>query len=76
MQAKPLPLRAIARAAQPAVSSGEIWLNGQPLHTMKAFEAARVGVQLVCEDRRIIPGVTVEENLILAQIAQATGLDS
>ncbi|MDE0956915.1 MAG: ABC transporter ATP-binding protein [Pseudomonadales bacterium] len=66
-------LRAIARAAQPAVSSGEIWLNGQPLHNMKAFEAARVGVQLVCEDRRIIPGVTVEENLILAQIAQPLG---
>jgi branched-chain amino acid transport system ATP-binding protein len=27
----------------------------------------------VCEDRRIIPGVTVEENLILAQIAQPLG---
>ena len=40
---------------------------------MKAFEAARTGVQLVCEDCRIIPGVAVEENLILAQIAQPLG---
>jgi len=66
-------LRSIARASEPALSSGEIWLNGLPLHEMKAYEAARVGVQLVCEDRRIIPGVTVEENLILAQIAQPLG---
>ena len=66
-------LRSIARAAEPAVSSGEIWLNNQPLHEMKAHEAARAGVQLVCEDRRIIPGVTVEENIILAQIAKPLG---
>mgnify|MGYP006075566883 FL=1 len=66
-------LRTIARANEPGLSSGEIWLNGQPLHEMKAFEAARSGVQLVCEDRRIIPGVTVEENLILAQIAEPIG---
>ena len=66
-------LRTIARANQPALTSGEIWLNGQALHNMKPFEAARSGIQLVCEDRRIIPGVTVEENLILAQIAQPLG---
>ena len=29
-----------------------------------------MGVSLVPEDRRIIPGLTVEENLILAQIAK------
>ncbi|CAI8404907.1 MAG: ABC transporter ATP-binding protein [Gammaproteobacteria bacterium] len=66
-------LRTIARADAPGLSSGEIWLNGQPLHDMKAFEAARSGVQLVCEDRRIIPGVTVEENIILAQISKPVG---
>ena len=31
------------------------------------------GVQLVPEDRRIIPGITVEENLIIAQIAEPRG---
>ena len=40
---------------------------------MQAYQAARAGVQLVPEDRRIIPGLTVEENLILAQIAEPIG---
>jgi branched-chain amino acid transport system ATP-binding protein len=66
-------LRTIARANQPALATGEIWLNGQAIHSMKPFQAARAGIQLVCEDRRIIPGVTVEENIILAQIAEPLG---
>jgi branched-chain amino acid transport system ATP-binding protein len=40
---------------------------------MKAFEAARIGVGLVPEDRRIIQGLSVEENLKLAQIAPPVG---
>jgi len=32
-----------------------------------------MGVQLVPEDRRIIPGLTVEENIILAQVAPPIG---
>ncbi len=66
-------LRAIARAAQPELKKGEIWLNGQPLHPLKAHQAARLGVQLVPEDRRIIGGVTVEENLLLAQAVEPKG---
>jgi branched-chain amino acid transport system ATP-binding protein len=66
-------LRTIARAAQPALKQGEIWLAGHPLHRMQAHQAARLGVQLVPEDRRIIGGVTVEQNLILAQIAERPG---
>ncbi|RDD61737.1 ABC transporter ATP-binding protein [Ferruginivarius sediminum] len=66
-------LRTIARASEPHVTSGEIWLDGQAIHTRKAHEAARTGIQLVPEDRRIIPGVTVEENLILAQVSEPKG---
>ena len=66
-------LRTIARTAEPELKQGEIWLDGQPLHTMSSFEAARLGVGLVPEDRRIIPGLTVEENLQLAQIAPPKG---
>lgn len=66
-------LRALARVDSPTVSRGEIWLDHQPLHEMKAFEAARNGLALVPEDRRIIPGLTVEENLKLAQIAPGHG---
>lgn len=68
-------LRAIARMDEPAVSSGEIYLKGQHLHEMKSFEAARAGIQLVPEDRCIISGLTVHENLQLAQIAEPIGWD-
>src|SRR5690606_34276576 len=50
-----------------------IWLDGQAIHRMKAFEAARAGIQLVPEDRRIISGLTVEENLTLAQVGPGAG---
>ena len=66
-------LRALARVDDPKLARGEIYLNGDALHEMKAFQAARAGVQLVPEDRRIIGGLTVEENLILAQVAEPKG---
>lgn len=66
-------LRAIARLDDPAITFGEVWLDHQPLHEMKAFQAAQAGVSLVPEDRRIIAGLTVEENLQLAQIAEPVG---
>ncbi|RBW62103.1 ABC transporter ATP-binding protein [Ruegeria sp. A3M17] len=66
-------LRSIARVGDPEVRHGEIWLDHQPLHNMTSYEAASVGLGLVPEDRRIIPGLTVEENLQLAQIAPPVG---
>jgi len=66
-------LRSIARLDAPHLQRGEVWLDGQPLHTMSAYQAARLGVGLVPEDRRIIPSLTVEENLQLAQIEQPIG---
>ncbi|TDE38027.1 ABC transporter ATP-binding protein [Antarcticimicrobium sediminis] len=66
-------LRAIARIGSPLVTHGEIWLDHQPLHNMASHEAASLGLGLVPEDRRIIPGLTVEENLQLAQIAPPIG---
>jgi branched-chain amino acid transport system ATP-binding protein len=66
-------LRAIARVDNPALRTGEIWLDGMALHTMKAYQAAQNGIGLVPEDRRIIQGLSVEENLRLAQIAPPVG---
>jgi branched-chain amino acid transport system ATP-binding protein len=66
-------MRAIARLDNPSLQQGEIWLGGKPLHKMKSHEAARAGVQLVPEDRRIIAGLTVEENLLLARVAPGHG---
>ncbi len=70
---KTTTLRAIARLDDPQVSHGEIWLDHAPLHNMKSFEASQAGLGLVPEDRRIIPGLTVEENIKLAQIAPPLG---
>ena len=66
-------LRSIARLADPELKSGEIWLDHQPIHDMKSYQASQAGVGLVPEDRRIIQGLTVEENLKLAQIAPPHG---
>ena len=66
-------LRSIARMDAPQVTNGEIWLDHQPLHNMRSHEAAQAGIGLVPEDRSIIPGLTVEENIQLAQIAPPLG---
>ncbi|MHA6345505.1 ABC transporter ATP-binding protein [Roseivivax sp. CAU 1761] len=70
---KTTTLRAIARTGSPQTPRGEIWLDHQPLHKMQSYEAAQAGLGLVPEDRRIIPGLTVEENLQLAQIQPPIG---
>jgi branched-chain amino acid transport system ATP-binding protein len=70
---KTTALRAIARAQEPVLRRGEILLEGRPIHGLQSHRAARLGVSLVPEDRRIIPGLTVEENLLLAQYAPPVG---
>ena len=70
---KTTTLRTIARAPSPDLRRGEIWLDGTALHPLVSHQAARQGISLVPEDRRIIGGLTVEENLQLAQIAEPVG---
>ena len=66
-------LRAIARASTPELRAGEVHLDGVALHGKANYVAAGHGIQLVQEDRRIIQGLTVEENLQLAQISGKAG---
>ncbi len=66
-------LKTIARADNPTLKKGTITLGGESVHDKKGFEASRMGIQLVPEDRRIIQGMTVEENLQLAQVAEPIG---
>ena len=66
-------LRTIARTDNPQMRQGEIWLDGLPIHQLLSLEAARSGIQLVPEDRRIIQGLTVEENINLAKVAPGNG---
>lgn len=66
-------LRTLARAQDPELRRGEIWLGDTPVHSLRDFQASMKGIQFVQEDRRIIQGLTVEENLRLAQIAEPRG---
>lgn len=66
-------LRSIARASSPDLRRGEIWLNGVAVHELESYQAAQLGISLVPEDRSIIAGLTVEENLQLAQISPPVG---
>lgn len=60
---KTTTLRCVAAWVSP--SAGEIRLNGEVVSGLSADKIARLGVALVPEDRRIFPGLTVEENLEL-----------
>jgi len=52
-----------------APSSGAVALDGVPLRGIPAHERARMGVGYMPEDRRIIPQLTVEENVLLPALA-------
>ena len=56
-----------------AVRGGTIRFNGVPLTGRPTHRIARMGIGYVPEDRRMFPGLTVEENLRLAALGQ--GLD-
>jgi len=66
-------LRTIARMDDPELHKGELWLDHESLHDKRSHQASGLGVGMVPEDRSIIQGLTVEENLKLAQIAEPVG---
>ena len=51
-----------------APGSGSIRLDGKPIHGLPPYEIARMGMQLVPEERAIFGALTVEENLRLAAL--------
>ncbi|MGH7090004.1 MAG: ABC transporter ATP-binding protein [Stellaceae bacterium] len=52
-----------------APRSGAIRFNGAAIAGLPPYRIARLGLQLVPEERRIIGGLTVEENLVLAGLS-------
>ena len=66
-------LKTLAGALVP--KSGTITFQGKPIHQMPAHEIARLGLQLVPEERRVIGGITVHENLQLAAMTAKKPLD-
>ncbi|MBI3528685.1 MAG: ABC transporter ATP-binding protein [Betaproteobacteria bacterium] len=60
---KSTTLRTISGLLRPA--SGEVWFEGQPIHDMAPEKIVRLGLSHVPEGRRIFPGLTVRENIML-----------
>jgi branched-chain amino acid transport system ATP-binding protein len=60
---KSTTLRTISGLLRPA--SGEVWFEGQPIHHMAPEKIVRLGISHVPEGRRIFPGLTVRENIML-----------
>lgn len=56
-------LKAISGLLPPA--RGEIRFEGRPIHTASAESIARLGISHVPEGRRVFPGLTVRENILL-----------
>ena len=52
------------------VTSGEIYLSGQPIQDRKPYEIARLGVGFVAEDRAVFYNLSVEENLRLSMFEE------
>ncbi len=60
-------LRAISGLLRP--KSGEILLNGEPLHTVPAYDIVRKGIAMVPEGRQLFGRLSVIDNLLLGAYA-------
>jgi len=60
---KSTTLRTISGLIRP--TSGEIWFDSQRIDTVSPEQIARMGISHVPEGRRIFPGLTVRENIML-----------
>jgi branched-chain amino acid transport system ATP-binding protein len=47
--------------------SGEIRLNGKPIHSLAVYERSRLGIAYVPQERLIFPSLTLHENLAVAE---------
>ena len=66
---KSTTLRSISGLMRPA--SGEIFFNGQLISRLGAEAIVRLGISHVPEGRRIFPGLTVTENIMLGASSRA-----
>lgn len=66
-------LKTLSGALTP--QSGTITFDGTPIQRMPTHQIARLGLQLVPEERRVFGGITVHENLQLAAMTASQPLD-
>jgi len=67
---KSTTLRTISGLLKPG--SGEIWFEGKPIHTAGPEQIVRLGISHVPEGRRIFPGLTVRENIMLGATSRGS----
>jgi branched-chain amino acid transport system ATP-binding protein len=60
---KSTTLRTISSLIKP--TTGEVWFEGRRIDTLSPEEIVRMGISHVPEGRRIFPGLTVKENIML-----------
>ena len=60
---KSTTLRTISSLIKP--TSGEVWFEGRRIDTLSPEQIVRMGISHVPEGRRIFPGLTVKENVML-----------
>jgi branched-chain amino acid transport system ATP-binding protein len=53
-------------------TAGSVTLEGKPLEGVASFQRARLGIGYMPEDRRIIPQLSIEENILLPAWASGT----
>ncbi|MFZ2869213.1 ABC transporter ATP-binding protein [Zavarzinia sp.] len=56
-----------------ALKKGHVSFGGQRIGTLRTFTAARAGLSVVPQGRRIVPGLTVRENLLLGAAPNRKG---
>ena len=56
-----------------SVHRGQIAFGGRAVSTIRHFTAARAGIAVVPQGRRIVPGLTVKENLLLGGAVNRKG---
>lgn len=65
---KTTTLRTISGLIRP--TNGEVWFEGQRIDTLSPEQIVRMGVAHVPEGRRIFPGLTVRENIMLGSTSR------
>ena len=55
------------------IFSGEIWVRGTRIDGLPGYVAAKLGISIAPQGRRILPNLTVRENLALGRATGRTG---
>jgi ABC-type branched-subunit amino acid transport system ATPase component len=55
------------------ISSGEIWVRDRRIDSLPGYTAAKLGVSIAPQGRRILPNLTVKENLLLGRSTGRAG---